>query len=1226
MSTSSGIKTQTLGQFVEVSSYFQRAVHLRYDLENSEALDRYVPTQSAVEAIGGILKGIQISATQRSYVLHAAYGSGKSLFAVALAALLSQNPQLSQVIQRLEKRIHFTDKTIGEQLSTYLDSDIPRLLPVVLVGDEGDLGIALPRALGRTLKHLGIEISLNTRFQAALQTISSWQQNYPDTYHQLERLLIEQQSDLDHFKKQLQAQEPDAYTLFEELYPILTAGSQFDASKSEAPNRLFSETAEKLKPHGYDGIMILWDEFGRYLEARVSRAFGEEAAMLQDLAETCNYSDEHQVHLLLFAHKELQSYAIGLPKNYQQEWSRIEGRFQRFDVTNDPLVAYKLIASAFSTRETPETNHLLNVVHNNGLVSYTLDNQLFPLLSSADTLTLLRNTWPLHPLTVFSLARLSNRVAQNERTMFTFLTVNERDGFTELLNRIQIDSDDPFVRPGALWDYFQNAVRTDSGIGGTHQIWSGVVNALDKVPQNDRFTQEIVKTLGVLLIASEGERTRPTSELLCWAMGAETQDQRAAVIQSLENLRRRKVVIHRQVDGYWNFTTGSDIDFETRLREVLERSTPNKLQLRRTLEKLAPPPYTVARRYNQRFAMTRFFTGLYRWPHEVEHIPWLRLIEDLNQTDGVVIYILPTKDITSQSLAQYLPDDPRIVFATLDENAVTFKETLRELYGLYQLNNDPMLKRQDDRERIQRELNYLIEDTETRLRRQLENLVNPRSGHAIWMTYAQPEGQRMQSSGQATRFVSEICASVFSQTPVINNEGINKHEPTSQQIRATEKVIEALFTSVPAPQMGLEGRGPEILVCNTVLESTGILRKENDVWVIDRPIEENEIQKVWDFIEAYVLHCQQEGPRLIKDLISQLTSPPYGLRLGVIPVLLAAVISSRLRAITVRKNGRAQHPINGCLITDLINKPDDYLLEVGEWNENLERLWNALETQFTNYMHEADYYQEPLSRMKVAMLRWLQSLPRFCRDTRQLAPEVLRFRSLIRDAQSEPATVFTKRFPELLDKHIHSQEALENRMDSLMSAVGAAYLDLQTRLDQAAQEIFNTSQFRTQDGFEAMQQWLRQMEVAIESPITEFRFSSPITQAFVDTLVANPERTEGFWGILANAVSGLHLRDWTDQSETNFVTRLQTAREEIETETQTLLADDANATAVSIQFPTQEAREFRFRSTDLSNHGQSVLQNLINTLKIAGRPLSADERRLITVELLRHVMGDEQND
>ena len=232
MSTSAGITTQTLEQFIEVSSYFQRAVHLRYDLENSEALDRYVPTQSAVEAIGGILKGTLISATQRSYVLHAAYGSGKSLFAVALAALFSRNPQLSQVIQRLEKRIHFTDKTIGEQLSTYLDSDTPRLLPVVLVGDEGDLGIALPRALGRTLKYLGIEIALNTRFQTALQTISNWQQNYPDTYHQLERLLIEQQSDLDHYKNQLQAQEPDAYTLFEELYPILTAGSQFEIGRA----------------------------------------------------------------------------------------------------------------------------------------------------------------------------------------------------------------------------------------------------------------------------------------------------------------------------------------------------------------------------------------------------------------------------------------------------------------------------------------------------------------------------------------------------------------------------------------------------------------------------------------------------------------------------------------------------------------------------------------------------------------------------------------------------------------------------------------------------------------------------------------------------------------------------------------------------------------------------------------------------------------------------------
>jgi hypothetical protein len=1218
---------KTLDQFVEVSSYFQRAVHLRYDLDNPEALERYVPTNSAADAIGRVLSGVQDGASQRAYLLHAAYGSGKSLLSVVLASILSRNSDLHPAVCRLAERVHFADKNVGKRLYGYLKEDSPRLLPVVLVGDEGDLNIALPRALGRALKQAEIKIALNTRFEAALRVIAGWKENYQATYKQLGKLLKENGTEMRSFRARLNTQKSDAFSLFESLYPALTSGEQFDASVSSAPNRLIAETAKKLKQYGFDGIAILWDEFGRYLEARVSKVFGEEAAMLQDLAETCNYSGEYQVHLLLFAHKELQSYAAGLPKNYSQEWARIEGRFQRFNITNDPLIAYKLIASAFNTKEAPETNPLLEKITKNGLVNLTLDSQVFPLLPSEDISTMLRNTWPLHPLTVYSLARLSNRVSQNERTMFTFLTIDERNSFLELLREVKAsDIDDPFIRPCALWDYFQDAVRSDSGLGGAHHVWSGVVHALDKVPRSDHFSQEIVKTLGVLLIASEGEKVRPTTDLVCWAMGAETQDKRAAVTQSLENLRRRKAVIHRQIDGYWNFTSGSDIDFEARLQDVLERSNPSQLQIRRRLQELAPPPFTVARRYNQKHAMTRYFTGLYRWPHEIENIPWETLFLELDNTDGIVVYLLPSKDVNSQNVREYLPDHERVVFVGLDEGTLSFEETLRELYGLYELKDDPMLTQQEDKDRVRRELDYLIEDAEGRLKQQLGKLTSPRLGETIWMTKAQPEGQRISSSSHATRFISEICASEFSQSPFINNEGINKRKPTSQQTKAAEKIIGSLFTKAPASMMGMEGRGPEILVCTTVLERTGILREEADTWVIARPNDGNDIQQIWDLLESFVQRSQQDEPQPLEALIGHLTAPPFGLRLGVIPVLFAAVLSNRLRAVTVRKNGRAEHPINGELITDLVFNPEDYTLEVGVWNDDLERLWDALDSRFLSFTHDADRNQEPLMTMKIAMLRWLQSLPRFCRDTQQLSPEVLQFRRLIREAQTEPAAIFTKQLPKILKDHLRSQDEIESQLNSLMSAIGAAYLDLQKRLDRTAQDIFGTTSRKNQDGFGAMKDWLAQMEAVLEIPIGEFRFSSPTTQAFVDTLLASSEQGNNFWDVLGYAVSGLHLRDWIDQSETNFTERLKTAREEIETETQALLADDDTAVAISIQLPGQDMRDFRFRSADISTHGQSVLQNLINTLKIAGRPLTADERRLISVELLRHVMGDEQND
>lgn len=1218
-------RTENLDSLVEVSSYFQRAVHLRYDLGNPEAIARYVPTIGAAEAISSIISGTGENASQRAHVLHAAYGSGKSLLAVVMAAILERDAGTKPQVDGFVNRLSLVNPEIAEQLSAVLRADGPRLLPVVLVGDEGDITLSLPRALARSLKRAEITLELPTRFDAALKTISLWEEHYPDTYTRLADYVGQRGSSLDEFCEALAGQDPQAFQRFENLYTLLSAGAVFDPFQGQAVDMLFRETAQELANYGYDGIAVLWDEFGRYLDARITKAFSNEAALLQGLAEICNYSGNYQVHLLLFAHKELQSYAASntLPKNYQQEWSRIEGRFQRHDVTSDLVVSYQLIASVFSITDEERFWLLLQRTDLDDLVSRSLDSRIFGLFDAVDIRKITLDTWPLHPLTVFSLARLSNRVAQNERTMFTFLAADERFSLRYILAHTDTLNGDYFVRISALWDYFEDAIRADSGVGGAHKAWSGVINALDKVAREDRFTIDIVKTIGVLLIVADGGQIRPTTDLICWAVGADSVDKRAAVVQSLENLRRRKVIINRQIDGYWNFTSGSDIDFEQRLNEVLERINPSPIQLRRMLEKQMPPAYIVARRYNQDYAMTRFFTSLYRWPEELAKLPWDKQIEKLDHPDGIVVYVLATDELAVKQAHTYVPEHERVVLAIPDEPLVSLQHLLRELFGLYELNNDPLLKRQEDRERIQRELDWLIEDAEERLRRVMAALVDPRSGQTTWCTYRAQE--RMHSPGQATRFVSEICQAVFPATPVINNEGVNKKYPTKQQLRASEKVIDALFSQPPSELLGLTGRGPEILVCNTLLVMPGILCEEAGEWMVARPQNNDPFSEIWDLIAAFLTRCHQDGPQPVKILVDRLTVPPYGLREGLIPVLIAAVLRDRLKATTIRQDKKAIHPINGELMTKMIYSPDTYSVEVGEWNENLERLWNALETRFENYIYDIDRHQEPLSMMKVAMLRWLQSLPRFCRDTMQLSGDVLLFRNLIRKAQIEPATVISKDMPQLLDlADGQEQGVLEAQIDSFMSALSTAYLDLQKRLDTFAMQTFsvNSSKGRVFNGLEAIKGWVAHIEVVVERPIADFRFGSPTTQAFVDTLMALSAEDDQPWDQLSHAVTGLHLRDWIDKSEEKFYHILTDARSEVEIETQSLLEEDSAAVSVSVHLPGENERDFRFRSADLSKHGESVLQNLRSTLEIAGRPLSLDEKRQIAVELLRFVMGD----
>lgn len=1217
----------TADQLIQTTQRFQRAIHIRHDLRDTAAIEQYVPTLSVANALATIVRQTGSRGTQRAHVLHAAYGSGKSHFAVALAALFENDSTIRPALRRFVDRVTDTDPHAGETAREYLASQM-RLLPVVLSGNEGDLSTALLRALTRALHEAQLgDIRMATRFEAAVATILRWDEAYPDVLARLSELAEQQFAlSIDNLLTALGNHNTDMFGLFEELYAQLTGGAELDPFAGQTPNVIFRDIARQIQNHGYTGLVVLWDEFGRYLDARASQAFGEEAALLQDFAETCNYSGEEQLHLLLFTHRELQGYAASLPKSYQQEWARIEGRFQRHNISTDPYIAFRLIDSAVHHSDENKVAEFLSPLLDD-LRLWSEENHLFGLLDSRAIERLIHGTWPLHPLTVFALTHLSSRVAQNERTMFTFLTADEPHSLPSLSRTKALDaSNDLFVRPAALWDYFKDAIRADVGGTGTHRHWSGVVHALDKIAHDDVLSTALVKTLGVLLVCAEFTPVKPDTDLLCWALGGDNAEQETAIVTSLENLRRRKVIIHRHNDGYWTFISGSDINFEERLAEVLQRMNPTPVQLRRLLQDQVPAPHTLARRYNQDRAMIRSFTGLYRWPSELDDAPWDIQLER-SRADGLVVYVLVEDDVSWVQTLKTLTNHERVVYVFPDREhiPVSLSALLREIFGLQEISNDPSLKQHEDRARIRREIDWLLEDARARLEHTVATLTDPRAGTAIWVTVNKDvaEGYPVRSRAQASKIVSDICERVFSRTPQFNSEGLNVIKPSTQQLSAAQKVIDALFSNSHDETLGMVGRGPEILALNALLRSPGILQRRGpDDWGMGRPDNDMYMAELWDTLDDYVGACQVEGGIPVEPIIKTVMSPPYGIRPGVLPVLLSAVLRQHLKVTTVRKNGRALTPLDGALVIEMIFDPAPFTIEVGEWNETLEHLWRALEELFSSYIHENELAQQPLTKLRVSLLRWLQSLPPFCRETDRISPQAKAFRNLVRKAQLEPATALFQELPALLrlDETVAPTET-SHRLTGLVEEINNAYLDLQRRLDLFAREEFGRGTLAS-DGQSAVQSWLEHTQDVSGKQITEYKFGSLITQDFIDAVVNARNGNGQFWNDASLAVLGVQLRDWNDSSEQRFHERVATAREEVEREVLELVHEES-VVSVSLQLPRAEIRDYRFRYADLSTHGKHLLQNFKSTLEIAGRPLSMNEKRQIAVAFLSYVMGED---
>ena len=94
-----------------------------------------------------------------------------------------------------------------------------------------------------------------------------------------------------------------------------------------------------------DHIAILWDEFGRHLEALSSSGNTEKLLLVQQMSEWASRKKLPTVTLGLVLHQSFLHYADNLSQSARGDWKKIEGRFGTVHYVEDSREMYELIGS-----------------------------------------------------------------------------------------------------------------------------------------------------------------------------------------------------------------------------------------------------------------------------------------------------------------------------------------------------------------------------------------------------------------------------------------------------------------------------------------------------------------------------------------------------------------------------------------------------------------------------------------------------------------------------------------------------------------------------------------------------------------------------------------------------------------------------------------------------------------------------------------------------------------
>lgn len=474
-----------LKEIVKIDNRFQKSVNLQLDLGDRKKVESYIPTRSSLVILKRYLDNLQHGNGENSTILIGPYGKGKShLLLVLLSLLEGKQKELTEVVGRIKK----VDKDTADAIKEIWKKK-KSYLPVLISANGRDLNQSFLFALQEALKRKQLsELIPDSNYSEAVKIIEKWKTDYPEVYERFGQLLQEHKLTVEDLQKKLKHMEEHALKLFEACYPKLTAGSVFAPLVQMNALRVYQEINHQLiENYGYAGMILVFDEFSKYIEGHEKENFARDMKTLQDMCELANNMENQSISVILVAHKSIHEYEKGIDKVVKNAFQGVEGRLKEVPFVVTAQNSYELIADSIQKKEPEFSQEFAGLAQEKCIremidISYSMPcfGYLFQKKEDYEKVVV-RGCFPLTPLCAYALLHISEKVAQNERSVFTFLTSREQGS----LPRIMGKEKQIWVGIDAIYDYFKPLFKESNDQPQIHNEWLKADYALKKVSDSN---------------------------------------------------------------------------------------------------------------------------------------------------------------------------------------------------------------------------------------------------------------------------------------------------------------------------------------------------------------------------------------------------------------------------------------------------------------------------------------------------------------------------------------------------------------------------------------------------------------------------------------------------------------------------------------------------------------------------------------------------------------------
>ena len=761
-------------------------------------------------------------------------------------------------------------------------------------------------------------------------------------------------------------------------------GRNIDGRSKPTSQSLIAELLEEAKSRPQDGILVIIDEMGKFLEASALSS-GDDVYFFQELAEAAARSEGRLV-VVGILHQSFAQYSARLGIDTRDDWAKVQGRYVDlpFVAASDEVV--ELIGRAIEAKRCPDW--MADASH---AIADAIRTRR-PAVGK-DFANSLKACWPLHPAMAALLGPISKRqFGQNERSTFGFLSSVEPHGFRSYLNSTLVEQAS-WYRPSDYWDYLRSNLEPAILASPDGHRWSQAVEAVERAEAKtgDDLLVAMIKNIAVIDLFRNGSGLAADAAVISSLFYPRPAAELDAALRKLSNL---KVALFKSYTGAWSVFEGSDFDIDAAIAQALAASP--GIDYARLAQLMGLHPVVAKRHYHE--------TGSMRWMElslcSIEQAE--KISADYRPKKGefgIFILALPSKGMKprdarkrAQACAKLRPWP---VMIGIPENHVRIAELSAELVALEQVKDRHELSGDAV---ARREVYARLAATRANLEDQLQAAVSLAKWH-------NGSDQVVEPGAKLSPVASELAEELFGDSPPVWSELVNRDSVSSNSVKARRDLLHAMINAEDQEALGFEGYPAERGLYETLLKRTELHRQDaSGAWRCLPPDDRfaTGFKVLWD--ETRALFLDADARVGAHEIYALWSAAPFGMKQGIQPVILTAFLLAHKANIAVYKDGMFLPRLTDFDIDECLQDPDRFSLRWVAIDDDKNRILEGISKLLAEIGENAGA-ADPLEAAR-GLVAMVFNLPEWARRTSRLGQTAKDMRDMLLKASDPHKVLF----------------------------------------------------------------------------------------------------------------------------------------------------------------------------------------------------------------------------